>query len=326
MGPPGAGQSKALYVYVVRHGESENNFRDCHDVAGNEAAKSPGAAPPSKVIKVASGADAPGSASGSGNTAADANARNLRQCDPGLTKRGQGQADAVARLLRCLADDPATGARLRPGRVFVSGFLRALQTCRPISDALGVQPELLPDLHEEGGVFLGGRHDPDRHQLPLRHGLTGEQMLQHLPNLQGTDTVPAQGWWRGGCETSEECAARAQRCAQFLWSLTDTSTGDIRDGAVVCVTHGLFMDRLLKAFMGLPPTTASVRLMTANCAYWLLVLREEPTSTVPRHVVVAAANVIDHVPMSIRTGHKMSGFSHCQPSYLADGQDDDGII
>lgn len=317
--PKDGGEGHDLYIYFVRHAESENNSRDAHDEAADSMLS-----PRTKKLSHRGTDEWVGEPM---SPTAIRNIPNERHPDPGLTQRGHEQSKAVGTLFRHLTNDPLTGPRLRPQRLFVSGFRRALETCEPVAAALGLKPELHLDLHEEGGIFEGARSDPKRNEYPPRHGLNGQQMREFLPNLQGTESVSTQGWWRGGVETAEESAERAQRCVKFFWGLADQQAASLQTpgrqpSAVVCVSHGLFMDRLLKAFMGLPPAAPTVRLMTANCAYWLVVLRQNSSSTVPRHVVIPAANVIDHVPMNIRTGHKMSGFFHCQPSYPLEDEDE----
>ncbi|CAK9113417.1 unnamed protein product, partial [Durusdinium trenchii] len=62
--------------------------------------------------------------------------------------------------------------------------------------------------------------------------------------------------------------------AEWLWKMaeergTEEDAGHDSSGAVVCVTHGLFMDRLIKALAGLDPHLGDMLIMTFNCAYWL---------------------------------------------------------
>ncbi|CAE7305739.1 unnamed protein product [Symbiodinium sp. CCMP2592] len=195
-------------------------------------------------------------------------------------------------------------------------------TCYPIAESLQTAPELHSDLHEEGGVFEGPRRGVRRESYPMHHGLNAERMREVLPSLKVTESVPEQGWWPGGVEQPAAATDRAHRCAEWLWKLAEEqgaeeSRSSESPGAVVCVTHGLFMDRLLKALAGLDPHLGSVLFMSFNCAYWLVQLRLNHDEHTPRIAVMAACNVVDHVPMSIRTGHSMCGISHCQPSYAA---------
>mmetsp|Transcript_69915 Transcript_69915/g.166894 ORF Transcript_69915/g.166894 Transcript_69915/m.166894 type:complete len:328 (+) Transcript_69915:111-1094(+) len=323
---------KALYVYLVRHAESKNNSRDLHDVSVMNLPSplaSPLASPTArhlspvacegrgvKLIKLSED----DSTSQQAETDLLHSPRPGREPDPGLTERGKEQAKAVADLLQKIRDDPKTERRLRPQFVYTSGFLRALETCQPIAESLSLPPQFHSDLHEEGGVFAGPRRGVRLESYPMHYGMNGGQMCDVLPGLTGTDNVPEQGWWGGGQEAPEEAQLRARRCAEWLWKLAEErgANEDYKSessGAVVCVTHGLFMDRLIKALAGLDPHLGSVIFMSFNCAYWLVQLRLDHDPERPRIAVMAASNVIDHVPMSIRTGHSICGIAHCQPSY-----------
>jgi broad specificity phosphatase PhoE len=228
-------------------------------------------------------------------------------------------------LLRRLQTDEQTQPERRPRLLFASGFKRALQTCRHVSEATGLVPSLELSMHEEGGIFEGTRREAREQTAsgsyvrPLRHGLDAQGMQEHLPGVTGLEVVAERGWWRGGVETVEQTVDRANACMEWLWQLVDVKggrAGDLGPGAAVCVTHGLFLDRLLKASMGIPATAETPKFLTANCAYWLLELVHDPQNTEdPRRVVFLACNVVDHVPTAVRTGHKMGRHSHCQPSF-----------
>mmetsp|Transcript_3367 Transcript_3367/g.7961 ORF Transcript_3367/g.7961 Transcript_3367/m.7961 type:complete len:331 (+) Transcript_3367:151-1143(+) len=325
---------KALYVYLVRHAESKNNSRELHDLRSSvNLPTTPSASTTARAFgrggesvaadvsaKIDEEDDKTGQQMAEQSVSLLSSPRPSREPDPGLTDRGKSQAEAVARLLRTIRDDPKTEPRLQPRLLFTSGFLRALETCYPIAESLQTAPELHSDLHEEGGVFEGPRRGVRRESYPMHHGLNAERMREVLPSLKVTESVPEQGWWPGGVEQPAAATDRAHRCAEWLWKLAEEqgaeeSRSSESPGAVVCVTHGLFMDRLLKALAGLDPHLGSVLFMSFNCAYWLVQLRLNHDEHTPRIAVMAACNVVDHVPMSIRTGHSMCGISHCQPSY-----------
>jgi probable phosphoglycerate mutase len=70
--------------------------------------------------------------------------------DPELSELGKAQAERAAESL----------AKRRFDHVFVSPLTRALQTARPVSDRLGIQPQVLPWLAELGHPrFAGERMD-----------------------------------------------------------------------------------------------------------------------------------------------------------------------
>lgn len=322
---------KALYVYLVRHAESKNNSRDLHDSRASTSMALPSPKEPSspkepRLSPLKEGYLEKNVEEENGELSITSDVllpspRPGREPDPGLTGRGKEQAKAVAELLRKIRDDPKTEPRLRPSFVYTSGFQRALETCYPIAESLNLPPRFHQDLHEEGGVFEGPRRGIRRESYPLHFGMNSNQMCQVLPGLQGTENIPEQGWWVGGQEPPNNAQKRANRCAEWLWKMAeeqgcDESFPEESSGAVVCVTHGLFMDRLIKALAGLDPHLGSMLIMTSNYAYWLVQLRIDHDENTPRIAVMAACNVVDHVPMSIRTGHSICGIAHCQPSYM----------
>lgn len=282
---------RRLHFYLVRHAESANNSRGHHDAAVETEAD-----PAAKRARQ--------SADG-------------REPDPPLTEKGWAQARAAAHVLRQIAGDAATCPDLRPSQLFVSGFKRALETCTPMATALDLKPKLALDIHEAGGIFHGSRKEQNKSSsdgtsYPLVHGLTADEMRALLPGLICPEKFPDAGWWRGGYEVAEDMHARAQRCAEWMWTMV-ADEGD-EPGAVVCVTHGLFLDLWIKALLGMPVTNKGAGFLSANAAYWLVQL--ELDSDNERHVTVLAANVVDHVPMAVRTGHSLGGgMSHTQPSY-----------
>jgi len=270
------------YAYIVRHAQSANNASQTDDKREGVAEKAG------------------------------------RQCDPGLTDIGHQQAQAVAYQLKRISKDPNVDDKLRPSILYASGFRRSLQTGKHIVDALGVRSALEILLHEEGGVFDGPRHGRPRAATEgqkLQHGLTADEINKELPGIAGLDAVPSTGWWKGGRESSVESLERAVLSAKWLWGLVEQ---DNEEGAIVCVSHGLFMDKWLKAIMGMDADDNKVFFMTYNCAYWFLALNFDPdasNSSGGRQAIVMAPNYTDHIPMAIRTGHKHGCWNHCHPSY-----------
>lgn len=308
--------SVALNIYFVRHAESLNNANKHHDEASDAALGQP------SLDDVANSEAAAASPSKKRKTS------EARRPDPGLTHRGFLQSKALAHFFSCLVEDPSTHGSLRPRRLFTSGFRRTLQTCQALAGLLGLEPELAVDVFEEGGVFHGPRGsraarpaDPTGEGPPAVHGLNASEMLQLLPRLKGADGVPDRGWWRGGVEAQEDTESRAQACAEWLWDLcrerTEPPTAGVANGrgagaasaeepgAIIVITHGLFLDRWLKALLGMPPMSDHALFLTANCAYWLLRLQLVPDGGAERRrTALMACNVVEHVPMHIRTDRK----------------------
>ena len=110
-------------LYLIRHGQSENN------AFAAEARADVAEEPP-------------------------------RTAEPKLTATGYEQAKCVASHLAREADktDLRDGTVVEGGhgiqRLYTSAMLRALETTQPIATALGLTPEIWLDVHEEGGIWL----------------------------------------------------------------------------------------------------------------------------------------------------------------------------
>jgi 2,3-bisphosphoglycerate-dependent phosphoglycerate mutase len=175
-----------------------------------------------------------------------------RSPDPSLTQIGKRQAEMAARHLAADGHpESQNGTPLASTRagygiqtLYVSAMLRALQTAGPIGAALGLAPQVLIDIHEHGGLFLGNPRSEDDPVRAFR-GLTRGDIETRFPGYGIPDEVTDTGWWNGGYETIEECEARAARVAAMLRQRAH----DDPDVVIGFVTHGTFMDRLLKALL-----------------------------------------------------------------------------
>ena len=169
---------------------------------------------------------------------------NPRTADPALTQTGQLQAEGVASHLKQGADrtDVRDGlvceGGYRIGRLYCSPMLRALQTARPIGEALGLAPEVWVDIHEAGGVWLD-RHDG---QGRVGHGgLTRTEMETQFPGFAIPDGVTDAGWWNGSFEPREQLVARAARVARDIRDLLPRATE-----RMAMVSHGTFLNLLVQ--------------------------------------------------------------------------------
>ncbi|MDX1522286.1 MAG: histidine phosphatase family protein [Anaerolineae bacterium] len=171
--------------------------------------------------------------------------------DPPLTDIAHQQAQLVAEQV---AHGPnfgsmttesveATGGGIREGlgltRLYCSAMWRALQTTEPIGRATGLTPEVWLDIHEHGGIFLD-HHDG---KGPIGYpGKSRAEILERFPNYVLPDEITDKGWWNRPYEGWPECHGRAIKVVRQLlnWAETEERIG--------LVTHGGFMDALLKAF------------------------------------------------------------------------------
>lgn len=157
-----------------------------------------------------------------------------RSEDPVLTERGCQQARLVAEHL-------AQSSAYCLTHLYASPMLRALQTAEPIARALGLTVEVWPAIHEHGGIFLG---NPELGNTV--RGLTGlsrAQIQERFPAYRLPDSITDKGWWFSGYEEIYDCEIRAGHVAQVLHRWAEERPDD----HIGLVTHGTFVDRLLKA-------------------------------------------------------------------------------
>ena len=174
--------------------------------------------------------------------------------DPALTGLGQSQAENVAEHLATGFDPEyfvgasveATSADNRHHynikQLYCSAMYRTLLTAKPIGQMLGLKPEVWLDIHEVGGIFLeqGDGRGPVGYP-----GKNRSQILAEFPDYILPAEITDDGWWRPeqGREDYPTCQGRALKVAYTLrqWA------ADGEDGEIAMVSHGGFVDSLLKA-------------------------------------------------------------------------------
>lgn len=159
-----------------------------------------------------------------------------RLAEPPLTAWGEKQAGLLGEMADNLAVD----------RIYCSPMLRTLQTARPLSQATGCPTSVWIDLHEHGGVFLRSGADAEAVGFP---GLARSEMSELFPRYQ-LKGIGDGGWWQGGEEDRAACHARAVRVAEALHCM---AIGSQKEEKVAAVSHGTFMDSLIKALLGRLP-------------------------------------------------------------------------
>ena len=84
-------------------------------------------------------------------------------------------------------------------RLFCSAMHRSLQTAKPVSAALGLDPEVWVDIHESGGIFL---NHYDERGIVGYPGMTREEIAEEFPNYLLPEEITDHGWWdvRNGME------------------------------------------------------------------------------------------------------------------------------
>lgn len=175
---------------------------------------------------------------------------NSRTHEPDLTPDGQEQARRLAHFFGEMnPPDEAESARRASiseqpvTAIYTSPMLRALRTTQPLAAALGLAPQVWIDIHEHGGLFTG---DPRMGAVINFGGLTRQEMVERFPTYCLPPEVTEAGWWFGGYEHMDGCTVRARRAAQTLHAWAQERP----DAVILLVTHGTFMDQLLKALIG----------------------------------------------------------------------------
>ena len=208
-----------------------------------------------------------------------------RVADPPLTEVGEKQLPLVA---DCLANSPAKDPYVNGGsasgfgitKVFTSAHLRCLQTSKPIGEALGLDPEIWVDVHEECGIWMDGE--------PTLPGMTRSEIAEQFPRAIIPDEIGEDGWWNRPKETEAEWVERAQRVADRLWSeFAET------DESIAIVMHGGFIKDLVSALVNGGPLECGL-LSSRNTSITNLVFSEGK-------LILGYLNRVDHLPPELVT-------------------------
>ncbi len=126
--------------------------------------------------------------------------------------------------------------------LYCSLMQRAIQTGTYISETLGVPLFGLEDIHERGGLIS----EDDKGGEPVGIPGPGRALFtSHYPELILSDSVNGAGWWNRPYETREQAIRRAGQVLDYL-----TTHHNNMDDRVATVTHGGFINTLLKELLG----------------------------------------------------------------------------
>jgi len=173
-----------------------------------------------------------------------------RASDPALTTLGHRQAERLAGHLASSAPrlphifDDREGEGYRITHLYTSPMWRALQTAHPLGQALGLAPEVWIDVHEHGGIYLD--HGGERGKVGYP-GKTRSEIKDTFPEFVLPESITEDGWWNKGFEDWTGCAARALRVGR---SLRQRAAEPENEERVAIVTHGGFINNLLKGLLG----------------------------------------------------------------------------
>jgi broad specificity phosphatase PhoE len=164
-----------------------------------------------------------------------------RVADPPLTDIGELQAQALADYMGKHPDEYGIT------RLYASPMLRALQTASPLAKALNLPVRVWADICEYGGVYLDNEGIPTGEGFP---GLTRPQIMERFPFAEPDDAITDAGWWdlSLGRETLPHVVMRVMKVIGVLEEFAAT------DERIALVTHGLFIDYLIKAILNQLPS------------------------------------------------------------------------
>lgn len=180
--------------------------------------------------------------------------------DPELSEYGHAQAGLLATYLSehpshenivlLPADSPTRqqGAPHRITHLYVSPMLRALQTAAPVAQALGLSPEVWIDIHEHGGIVEhvnGGKVG--------RPGLTRAQITAQFAGYLLPEAITDSGWYTS--DQAEDLPTCNGRAARVAFALRERAANpDTQRDAVALVSHGTYLDSLVKALLNRLPS------------------------------------------------------------------------
>lgn len=203
-------------VYLIRHGQSTNNalFGDTH----------------------------------------------LRVSDPHLTALGQHQAEHLATHFtemtnpdeyRGLAESAPERTQAIPYKfthLYCSPMRRTLQTIQPIAEALGIQPEIHPEVYEMGGVFM------EQDGITTGYGgMSRSEIADEFPDVIIPECITEAGWYNAkqGKEPISVTMGRAIKIAYEMF--VRGKNEDTLDESVAVVAHAGFIAFYMKALMNALP-------------------------------------------------------------------------
>ena len=181
--------------------------------------------------------------------------------DPPLSALGERQAETlgvhVAANVHAESRQETHRAQPYSGygftHLYCSPMLRSLQTAEPIGRTTGLQPEVWAEIHERGGIFLGNPRTGAN--LVGKPGLTRSEIRERFSTYVVPQSIAETGWWNRDYEDSSESFGRAIRVARRLQARAAECEASGTDEGIALVSHGGFIDSLLKALFNKIPET-----------------------------------------------------------------------
>lgn len=223
--------------------------------------------------------------------------------DPDLTELGHQQAERLAAWM-CAANDIEAMTRrsmkdplrkdnhpIKLTHLYVSPMRRALQTAQPLMREFGLQGHVHPLIYEAGGLFERLAEGGTRGHI----GMTAAQIRAEFPNCVPDERISEKGWYTlPGEETLDQCHARAQLMAEdFIRRITNDDHW--RTASVALVSHGMFIDCMLLALMGVHAQMRQSYFWVYNTSITRVDLRRDG------YAIIRAVNRVPHLPHDMIT-------------------------
>lgn len=173
-----------------------------------------------------------------------------RHHEPELTEIGQKQAQNLAQYLAKTPDMPLNSDELVDfTHLYCSPMIRAMETARPIAEALNLSPQVWHDIIELGGLFTVKETNEEK-IITGYPGLSRSEIEARFPGYHLPDELTEEGWWhaRPEIEAAPDFTARALRVVHALKERAHT------DERIALVSHAGFIDLLIKALLSQIPT------------------------------------------------------------------------
>lgn len=214
----------------------------------------------------------------------------LRVKDAALTALGHQQAHALAHYLASAEEKqifiredeqtemlPPEGFRI--DELYCSPMHRALLTTQPVAAALEMQPQVWVDIHEHGGIFL----EESEGYFVGYGGRSRREILAEFPDYLLPPEITEDGWWKASREEQLPFEERVYRVAARL------NERQHEDVHVAMISHGDFLDKLIKALLGQPLAAKTSYFMHFNTGITCLDFRNG------RGINVIYQNKLEHL-------------------------------
>lgn len=219
-----------------------------------------------------------------------------RSEDPGVTSRGEKQAELLAQFIQ--------SSNLGITHLYSSLMVRAAFTATRTAQYCGLSLSGWTDLHENGGIY---NYDPSAFQTGLSEadlpkiglpGKTRSQLGTLFPLLHIPEETSENGWWNKPYEDRPDRPIRAKRIINRLLGLHGSS-----NDRVALVSHGGFYNTFLRTLFQMP-TTLSMWFHLNNCGISLIDFGEGSTGdqdSPPGETRVVYLNRTDFLPSDLLT-------------------------